>query len=103
MTFYLYHNYGTTKGGLLLPSSLNTVIGATFHNVPLVTETRVPLSPRGSPKHQTIERPLLVDKDDAQETKGEGVRALNRRRRQEAPSCDIDSSKGIESMELLEF
>lgn len=75
-----------------------TVLGVTLRDMSLVTDTGVPLPPKGSPRHQTIERLVLVNKeDDAKEIKGRGVKALKRRRRQEAPSPpkDIESSKEI--------
>lgn len=61
------------------------MLGTTLHDMPLVTNIRVLLPPRGSPKYQTIERPLLIDKDiETEEVKGKGVRVLKRRRRLEA-------------------
>lgn len=84
---------------------LNTVFGDTIRDVPLVTDTRVPLPPRRSPKRQTMERPVLVDEDDTKEAEVEGVRALKRTRKQEvpAPPVDIEPSEGTQSMVLLGF
>lgn len=64
----------------LLPP--HTVLVATLHEVPLVTDIMVPLSPKGSPKHWVMERLVLVDKeDDTEEGKGEVVRALKNKMR----------------------
>lgn len=50
-----------------------------------------------------MEKLVLVDKeDDAQETKGEGVNALKRSRKQEAFLVNIESSEEMESIELPE-
>lgn len=69
----------------------------------LVTDIKVSLSLKKSIKCRMIKRPMLVDeKDNAKETKSEGTRALKRRRRQEAPLVNIESSKGIHSVKLLE-
>lgn len=61
------------------------------------------MPPRGSPKCWTIEKPVLMDKDNAQETEAEGVWALKRRKRQEAPLVTIKSSKEAPSMKFSEF
>lgn len=46
----------------------------------------------------------MVDEEkDAQDIEGEGTRILKkRRRRQEVPSVNIESSKGMQNIELLE-
>lgn len=50
-----------------------------------------------------MDRLVLVDKDDdIWNAEGEGVRALKRKRKQEAPLVTIES-EGIESIKLLEF
>lgn len=60
--------------------------------------------PRRSPIHQTMERSMLLDEDNnAREAEGESIKALKRRRRQEAPHVTIESSEGTESIELLKF
>lgn len=57
--------------------------------MPLVINIKVSLPPKGSPRHQTIERPVLVDEDNnIQEIEDEGIRAL-KKRRQEAPPVNI--------------
>lgn len=58
------------------------MLGATLRDVPLITNTRVNFLPKESPNHLMMEKSVLVDeKDDAQEAKGEGLRALKRRKR----------------------
>lgn len=70
--------------------------GSNLCNVPLVTDTRVALLPKGLARHQTVKRPVLVDKEEkAQDTKGEGSRAVKRRRRKEASPINVESYEGI--------
>lgn len=70
----------------------NTVLGSILRNATLVMDTRVPLSLMRSLKYHTIEESVVVDMEKHdQSTKGEGSKALKRRRRQEAPSVDIES------------
>lgn len=56
------------------------------------------MPPKRSPRDETMKTPILVDKeDDIKEGKGEGIIALNgKRRRQEASAflMDIELSEG---------
>lgn len=90
MTFYLYYSCSATN----FPS-LNIMLEAILHDVPLAMNTRVPFPPKKSPRYQMIERLMLVHKEEeAQKTEGKGVRALKRRRRrQEASPINIESSE----------
>lgn len=65
-------------------------------DMPLVIDIRVPLSLRESLRHPTTERLLLIDQEKVEEVKDEGIRALKRRRSQEAfASALVDvSSEG---------
>lgn len=65
-------------GNLSYLSPPNIVLGATLYNVPLVTNTGVPLSSKESLWCQIIEGLVLVSEEEAEE---EGVRALKRRKR----------------------
>lgn len=69
------------RGDLFYLPPLTIVLGLTLHDVPLVTDIRVPLPPRESPRRLATERLVLVDKEEVKEAEEEGVRALKRRRR----------------------
>lgn len=58
-----------------------TVLGSTLHDMPLITNTGVPLSLRESPRHQAIKGLVWVDKEEANEVEEKGVRALKRRKK----------------------
>lgn len=81
------------------------MVGVIFHDVPLVTDTGVPLPLKESPKCPTVERQMLVDGEEIEEAEEEGIRALKRRKRHKAFTSALMnmSSEATQSAELLDL
>lgn len=61
---------------------MHTILEETLRDVSLAINTRASLKPKGFLRHQAMERPMLLDKDEGAEgVKGAIVRLQNRRRR----------------------
>lgn len=56
------------------------MLGATLYDVPLITDTRLSLSPKESPLYLTVERLVLVKEKEVEKVKEEDVKALKKRR-----------------------
>lgn len=80
-------------GGICPTFHPTTVLEATLCDIPLVTNTEVPLSLRESPRHLVVERLVLVDEEEAEKVEEESIMALKRKRRQESStSTHVDES-----------